>query len=878
MITTLLVIVVLSTIVVAFMQSMAVERMTARSLRNVVQAELAAQAGYDAAVRQIMLAMGTNQAFVTGQTNFASGYGPVLLIGMTNLTNSSQLMPLVSGPIASLASFPGSAWTNQYSAYLNGLTTTNSVDVNTRNRYIQNTNSTNLYRGNWVVLTNFSGATNARYAYVVLDEQARANPLIHNGSGSRTNSTNWYNGPQDIQLTNSGGFGTAILTPSQASALSSRTNYIWTPETLAGAFGTRADYDAIKHLMSVNTNFTFDVVSASLAGGGRPMYNVNLIATNAAFYDAGSTNAGESLGAIVSSNLSSFGSRDPSLRGTTANERRYVNRLAANIVDYIDPDSLPTAVNGGEPAGKDLVPLVTAIASQYRRTSYVDADPASATIESKCFVQVWNPYTSPIVLSNTVVRFVLKNRLRVTFGNGIVSPFNNYDQSTNLSTTIQPNEFAVLEFASDSKTWTSPGPTGTNYPYWGTKPSTVNTTSTADQTSWMPFEFYVNGQLVDMNRRSPVSPGSAHSGLTHNFKNFTTGDVHYQVNFIPTQSSSPTWRFVGDPRSTFLSNYDWGTPISSDTTFSGSTHWKGRQNAPSSDRRQEFTANWVNRDYVPRNPSTGNTPGSINTTPASVPSAYNPITDASAAVSVIKNAPMSSIGELGNIFDPIQAADDLTAPSGGTPGTIYVAGGGRTLRIGQPEFAVNGVNTWSTNGRRAIELLDILSVNSTNAASGGFPVAVGRFNVNTAPPEILGAVLSGIELSSDEGIARTTLVNLGAVATNIITNRPYSRLSDLSRILDQFAIATNYAPAFSSTVGGGTTNLAAADRVREEAFGKIIQHLTVQSRTYRIIVVGETLDSNGRVRGQAAVESIVYFQADASGVFRPVLQYQKYLK
>ena len=65
LITTLLVIVVLSTIMVAFLQSMSVERLTAKSARNMLQAELAARAGLSSAIAQIVAAVGTNSAFVT---------------------------------------------------------------------------------------------------------------------------------------------------------------------------------------------------------------------------------------------------------------------------------------------------------------------------------------------------------------------------------------------------------------------------------------------------------------------------------------------------------------------------------------------------------------------------------------------------------------------------------------------------------------------------------------------------------------------------------------------------------------------------------------------------------------------------------------------
>ena len=98
LITTLLVIVVLSTIVVAFLQSMSIDRLTANSSRSMLQAELAARAGLNSAIAQLLTATGTNNAFVTGITNYASGHGPLVMIGQRNLVDSVQLMPLVSTP------------------------------------------------------------------------------------------------------------------------------------------------------------------------------------------------------------------------------------------------------------------------------------------------------------------------------------------------------------------------------------------------------------------------------------------------------------------------------------------------------------------------------------------------------------------------------------------------------------------------------------------------------------------------------------------------------------------------------------------------------------------------------------------------------------
>lgn len=863
LVVTLLVIVVLSTIVVAFMQSMSIERSIAKSYLNHERARQATEAGVQTAIKQIQIAIGTNQGFVTGLTNYATSFGPVTIIGRTNLTNSTQIMPLVSGPIDTSATFATPAWSAQLTNYLASLAGSNTTDINTSKHIIQDTANTNAYRAIWFPLTDSNGETNARFAYIVQDEAARINPALHNGTGSRSDPTNWYSGPADIALTNS---GAKILTEIEATNVDRMTNFLWTYETLGQAFANRSNFVRVKHLLSINTNPTFAVIPQSLAQGGQPKYNINVAATNAAFYVLGSTNAAETMAGLIQTNLPTFASRDPSLRGNPANEIRYLNRLAANIVDYIDVDSAPTYVNDGEPAGKDLYPLVTAIATRYRRTVMdTNSDPITTTIESQAFVQVWNPYTTASSLREA--RFVLKNQMNLNFGTGIVTPFADYDQTITTNLIVRPNEFVVMEFPTINQTWTSPPP-ATNAPH-----ILGSSSESADGTTWPTFELFLDGYLVDMQRRSPVGPGTATGGLQMFPKTFSSSGNTYACSFIPTRASAPTWRSVGDPRANFLTTYDWAA-ISSDTTYPIDTRWKGRQMDTQS-RYQDYASSWLNRDFVRTNAAMGTAPGSLNTTPADVPSSYNFAVESPNALAVIRNGPMRSIGELGHIFDPIQAADDLTAPSGGSPSSRFLSGGGRTLRIGQPEFTTTNTSNWNTNGRRAAELLDVFTIAVTNRASGGFPVAVGQININTAPEEVLNAVLASITVTSDTGFGATTLTNLSTISSSIIANRPYDRISDLAKITPEFAQATNYVPEFGVSIGGGTTNLAAYDRAREETFGKFIQNITIQSRTYRIFVIGEALDAKGKARSRSIGEFIIYFQTDSAGKFEPVVQFKK---
>ena len=78
----------------------------------------------------------------------------------------------------------------------------------------------------------------------------------------------------------------------------------------------------------------------------------------------------------------------------------------------------PSSTEGsGRP--RNLFPLVAAVAERFRRTS-IDTNAASATIESH--FDDWS-YTTEIILSNQALRFVVRNRMKVVFGTGLVTPF-----------------------------------------------------------------------------------------------------------------------------------------------------------------------------------------------------------------------------------------------------------------------------------------------------------------------------------------------------------------------------------------------------------------------------------------------------------------------
>jgi type II secretory pathway component PulK len=148
----------------------------------------------------------------------------------------------------------------------------------------------------------------------------------------------------------------------------------------------------------------------------------------------------------------------------------------------------------------------------------------------------------------------------------------------------------------------------------------------------------------------------------------------------------------------------------------------------------------------------------------------------------------------------------------------------------------------------------------------------GRINVNTAPRQVLAAAFEGLTLSSDQGIG-APVVDALKMADAVITNRPYSRLSDLHKASGAFANGTNYNPVVlnvSVTISNaltGTTNnylaMQAMDRAREELFARTVNLFGTQSRAFRIYVVGEALDRATNPVSRVALEAAVQLEAQS---------------
>ena len=910
----------LTLLLVCLLQSVRIERTSSAACSAEEQAELSADSGIASASELLLIATSNRPAYLVGlplpppQSNGHGedpkrGIAPSLLLGASNLTNSTQILPLFSFDLTKVALFP-KLTKNTLESLLDERLSTNpavavdlndpsyigsSLDTNNENNS-KGTNepalrgpgmiaSEGVYPALWQSLHDSDGKTVGRYAFIMTDESARLNPALHLGN-SRTDPKNWDHGPGDLPLADG---STLLPTIEEAPHLHEIASNLPTVGSFETAFQNSREYGEKRSLLTRDPCRAPDLIPATFPEGGLPKYNLNDLATNPAWgttpYDR-ATN----IARIIDKNLPKFKQRDPSLAKKGSDSFLYLTRLACSIVDYISNTSGPSGPTGGEPSGRDLVPYVTQIAEKCTRTAFItNSATNSTTIESQFFVEVWNPTTG--VVKGGTPRLVIGNRAYVLFGTAKETPFAKYDETASLTRELRPNEFAVLAFKPESQTWNSFITPGKDEPGWKNSPA-GNENNKNEY-----FEFYWNGKLVDLSRRPPLSPAGLEGGLKHLEQALTDSKPHWQCLTVPTYSGKDAepdesagaldlgkYRFVGDPRATFLTSYNW-VPI---TTYQENTLWNGVVPGGVLNKGMILDPKntWKSRDWIPENPAIGNRPTTVDQMPDQIPSSYRDGIDGKTAPFVMRKGAMVSLAELGNVFEPAQIDDQGTAVNPSQSGVLTCSAGGRTLRIGQPEFQFAGTNNWDLPGKRAIELLDLFTVadqgrrplakdTSTDTNQLGTNAGIpGRINVNTAPHAVLTSLFYGIGVTSDQRATNSRIDARAAddLASVVETNRPYQKISDLYPLTTNLVNAETYTPFLQRNIPGSSPPAAAVfDRAREEAFGKIIGHCILQTRVFHLYVIGEALDPHGKTRGRSLMEGLLRLEPDHTGRLIPSL-------
>ncbi len=208
----------------------------------------------------------------------------------------------------------------------------------------------------------------------------------------------------------------------------------------------------------------------------------------------------------------------------------------------------------------------------------------------------------------------------------------------------------------------------------------------------------------------------------------------------------------------------------------------------------------------------------------------------------IANAPMQSIGELGHLFDPSREA-------GPTKNISYSRGGGRTLNIGQPDTL-----TPSANAQRELAAWRLTDLYSTTDALEQ-PGLVNLNGVTRDGGVALRALLHGFIFDTgaqaDPALAGEPLEDeikeqiVQALITRVQSDGPLMERGELSEYL-------SFLPR------KGVQREELVDRGREEIFRRLVELVTTRGNVFtiyaiaQICAVGEndarTVLSTGRVR------------------------------
>lgn len=222
----------------------------------------------------------------------------------------------------------------------------------------------------------------------------------------------------------------------------------------------------------------------------------------------------------------------------------------------------------------------------------------------------------------------------------------------------------------------------------------------------------------------------------------------------------------------------------------------------------------------------------------------------------VRNGAMQSIGELGHITDPARAM--------GSSGNIARArGGGRTLRVGQPELT-NAIAPWrqawytgnQTSASRtwtSWRLADVFTAaTNTNVVIPGLINPNGALRDNGAA---LRAALFGLTFLPTSPEGAISIAGRPANVTNVVTNM-IARLTNgnaaglgagtLNPLWERGEISelSVLNSSASSSVAQGTIMSNAFDRGREELVRRSIEMITTRGSVFTVYAVGQTLQVN----------------------------------
>lgn len=598
------------------------------------------------------------------------------------------------------------------------------------------------------------------------------------------------------------------------------------------------------------------------------------------------------IAAVITNNLPGFTNRAGGMDGGA-----YVSNIAANIVDYLDPDSNPTVDTANPPAwrGCELIAWPNEI---FTRIHFEPGDTQAApggfqySFKYKHFLEVWNINNTNVPLNNLVISNNRSFQVRIpplTFN--LNSPA--FGAISNLTmtpvagspATLRPGEFGMLETSEITLRTNILGSTlitNVQFQDWNQNSSVIYTTAGQEISRTKMGSLIYNKDIL------ATAPYGVVNGV-----NFSTA-LSYAVQSTYRVAPPNLKSIGGDPRAQmFLGTWPTKGQLYVNYSSPGGLNWEFGNSG--------FSNGYVNaRDLWPdggsyKTTDLGANPTSYGTSPETYYTGKIGTWSTNLGLAMVRNGALSNICELGNIYDPMQWEDSTQLPSaagGNMPGlwtnlssaaiATNTAGGRTTLRIGRPEFTRFAFTNMFGNSSPSIPnmrmsaaaLLDLFATtNGTSVNGGPYTLGGGKINLNTAPAPVLRALAGGIRLTNDP-----TLTGVGGSGTNFPIPSAMAEVfaQGVMRFRSQYPLLTpshlcfigtdpswpntntwplnavfgNSNSIALSTVPGNTLSTARInvttwnDQAAEEWFSKIYALSSCQSHNYRIYVVAQLVATN----------------------------------
>ena len=901
---TLIAVVLLTIMAVAFLSSASLEQATARATAHAAKADLAARTAVSTAIARLVDNLSVYPDSATTWETINGNSGTVLYYHdktpEQNLSHANlYVFPLASGGLAMLAT--------EKTSSLPTLDDTNSFDLN-HARYLNDLqgwigapvgiSSRPEFRGQWIEQTDLDSKVTSRYAYWVEDESFKANANLMGKAprgaaslGVSPNEIPWQGILKALFPLRTDFDLIASDIVSARSQFASSLFYGYRQINNIAAQDSTYDFSILADGAKFETTLYSGATNLSRSGSRR--INLNKVIRTSADAHEIRTQLDEIISAITyhtpnfAQRFYRTGANKNSLdvdgAGSPSNQAIYLNKIAANIRDYVDTDSQPTIVNndadltvniGSAPAhslpgggasgrnevaavGKEAVPFIQEYLLRVKQDIFSNRLGASATykLEIDHYLEVWNMSDKDITVaqlgSNPFLR--IANQFGWDAGGASDIPESpSRDFSIPLSS-LTNSSGTPLFFPAGTATvlTTDPSPLPSTFPgvdasrvfrppagmpadsvriYDGTTqkksgsnlrinsiPRPNNSPTSADletevilgndsgvlESFGAPAAYYITANVDD---------GSSNADSIH----ADTAQYYFRASSLKGNASGATPSQVGDPRTNDEQLATTTSTADDDQTAYKLEAWNSPAQIPNT------TLTKLNANYV--NPGLWND-FATNTA------------DAAHAPTVVANGALVSIGQLGDIFEPVRSI--------GVSGTIdYSRGGGRTFKIGQPD------DLWDKNSKSpsrewtAWRLLDYFTTTDSLQLEG-------RINVNGVNRDggsALKATLYGYSFEaspdSDPTIASQALTDpqieslIAQIQSRLNNEAPFSLT--VGPLFERGEVSEM--PIFNTgTLLTGHDMASVYDRGREEIFRRLAELITTRGNIFSVYAVGQSL-------------------------------------